>query len=68
MPVRDAELVLYPMNKKFDETSVIDGKVRNVEMNRGASGIDGIISTAIGYTKAMNTPTTLLIGWRLSEA
>lgn len=31
-------------------------------MNRGASGIDGIISTAAGYSYGLHRPVTLLIG------
>ncbi len=30
--------------------------------NRGASGIDGIISSAIGFAKGLKKPTTLVIG------
>lgn len=63
MPVRDAEFFLYPSFDYFDS----DGNIHNhclgsVAVNRGASGIDGIISSATGHTEATSTPTTLLIG------
>lgn len=58
MPVRDAEFFLYP--SKYDS---YDTKIPfSVGVNRGASGIDGIISSAIGFTEAISQSTTLLIG------
>lgn len=61
MPIRDAEFFLYP---------IVDGRYRDKKglgpkgagSNRGASGIDGIISSALGYAEGMGVPTTLLIG------
>ena len=53
MAVRDAEFFLYP-----DSGNV----VASVGVNRGASGIDGIISSAAGYAEANDLPTALLIG------
>ena len=63
MPVRDSEFFLYPTNDYIESS----GKGRNeclgsVAVNRGASGIDGIISTATGYVEATSSPTALLIG------
>ena len=55
MPVRDAEFFLYP-------TSSRTGGPTSVAVNRGASGIDGIISAASGYADASDDPTTLVIG------
>ncbi len=37
-------------------------KSRRILMNRGASGIDGIISTAIGVSLKSDEPVTLIIG------
>jgi 2-succinyl-5-enolpyruvyl-6-hydroxy-3-cyclohexene-1-carboxylate synthase len=50
MPVRDAEWYADPR----------DG-VR-VLANRGANGIDGVVSTAVGVALGSGTPTALLIG------
>ena len=58
MPVRDAEFFLYP--SRYDSLTVY--KPFSVAVNRGASGIDGIISTAVGFTEATKEATTLLIG------
>jgi 2-succinyl-5-enolpyruvyl-6-hydroxy-3-cyclohexene-1-carboxylate synthase len=51
MPVRDMDL--YGVNNRGSVFSTA---------NRGVSGIDGIISTAIGITTARRSPTTLVIG------
>ncbi len=51
MPIRDMD-----MYAGFSD----DGP--SVAANRGASGIDGIISTAAGYTSGLGAPVTLLIG------
>ncbi len=60
MPVRDAEFFLYPPNSYFSRSSIRSQCA--VSVNRGASGIDGIISSATGHAEASNLPTTLLIG------
>jgi 2-succinyl-5-enolpyruvyl-6-hydroxy-3-cyclohexene-1-carboxylate synthase len=57
MPVRDAEFFFYP----GDDTEKSKGITR-VGVNRGASGIDGVISSAAGFAESSETPTTLLIG------
>lgn len=49
MPVRDAEFFLHSKH------------LRQVAVNRGASGIDGIISSAIGFADC-GDPTSLIIG------
>lgn len=36
--------------------------VRDVAANRGASGIDGLIASAVGYASGLEKPTTLLLG------
>lgn len=51
MPVRDAQ-----------RYAVADGPNVPVFANRGASGIDGTIATAVGISAARDAPTTLLIG------
>jgi 2-succinyl-5-enolpyruvyl-6-hydroxy-3-cyclohexene-1-carboxylate synthase len=51
LPIRD-----------FDLISTLDEKKINVYHNRGASGIDGIISTALGIAKSSRTKTYLIIG------
>jgi len=51
MPIRDMDL--YGIS---DRKNIIVGS------NRGASGIDGVISTATGFAESSNKATTLLIG------
>lgn len=51
MTIREMDRFASPQNN-----SVIVGG------NRGASGIDGIIASAIGFATGLNKPTTLLIG------
>jgi 2-succinyl-5-enolpyruvyl-6-hydroxy-3-cyclohexene-1-carboxylate synthase len=51
MPVRDMELY-----------AVDNGNDPEIGVNRGASGIDGIISSAIGFALSSKKITTLLIG------
>ena len=54
MPVRDGEFFLYPeLNTRAFPSSI--------SVNRGASGIDGIISTATGCGDT-SKPTTLICG------
>jgi 2-succinyl-5-enolpyruvyl-6-hydroxy-3-cyclohexene-1-carboxylate synthase len=36
--------------------------IRRVGANRGASGIDGTIASAVGFAAGLNLPTTCLIG------
>ena len=62
MPVRDAEFFLYPTNSEYYNNEIATQRINSVTVNRGASGIDGIISTATGVAEATSVPTTLLIG------
>ena len=64
MPVRDAEFFLYPtpLQVKSASDGIATQRINSVTVNRGASGIDGIISTATGLAEATSSPTTLLIG------
>jgi 2-succinyl-5-enolpyruvyl-6-hydroxy-3-cyclohexene-1-carboxylate synthase len=52
MPVRDMDLYAATCQRPAFMTG----------MNRGASGIDGIISTAAGFAEGLCRPVTLLIG------
>ncbi len=51
LPIRDTDFFSSSVNKQI-----------NVFTNRGASGIDGITSTALGIAKTSKEPTYLLIG------
>ncbi len=51
MPVRDVDM--------FGAT---DGPPARVAANRGASGIDGTVATAAGFSEGSGNPVTLLIG------
>ncbi len=51
MPIRDVQ-----------HFAAWDGPNLPVDANRGASGIDGVVSTAAGFAEGLGAPTTLLIG------
>ncbi|MFQ6007731.1 MAG: 2-succinyl-5-enolpyruvyl-6-hydroxy-3-cyclohexene-1-carboxylic-acid synthase [Candidatus Zixiibacteriota bacterium] len=51
MPIRDMDMYADP-----------HGPDVTVGCNRGASGIDGTIAAATGFTQGLNKPVTLLIG------
>jgi o-succinylbenzoate synthase len=65
MPVRDGEFFLYPeANESTGRSQPLRNDARfpiSVYVNRGASGIDGIISTATGCGDS-SQPTTLVCG------
>jgi 2-succinyl-5-enolpyruvyl-6-hydroxy-3-cyclohexene-1-carboxylate synthase len=48
--------------REMDMYAISTGQAVAIGGNRGASGIDGIIATACGFTAAGNRDTTLLIG------
>ncbi|AOS84422.1 2-succinyl-5-enolpyruvyl-6-hydroxy-3-cyclohexene-1-carboxylic-acid synthase [Chlorobaculum limnaeum] len=52
MPARDMDLYAAPVAQK----------PLQVALNRGVSGIDGIISTAAGFSAGLRKPATLFIG------
>eukprot|EP00929_Paragymnodinium_shiwhaense_P000413 TRINITY_DN100664_c0_g1_i1.p1 TRINITY_DN100664_c0_g1~~TRINITY_DN100664_c0_g1_i1.p1 ORF type:complete len:1916 (+),score=243.19 TRINITY_DN100664_c0_g1_i1:96-5843(+) len=56
MPIRDLDIYAKPCS---DTASV---SVHPPAANRGASGIDGVLSTAIGYGRGCGRPCTLVIG------
>jgi len=58
MPVRDTDFFLYPTDYKPKNM----GNMLSVAMNRGASGIDGILSSSMGYAEGTGIYTSLLIG------
>ncbi len=51
MPIRDAEMFGFNFSNHID-----------VAANRGASGIDGIISGALGFAHGLDKPLTLFLG------
>lgn len=60
MPIRDAEFFLYPtIGVLLDDAN---DRLTAVGTNRGASGIDGVISSALGFCESTETRTTLVIG------
>lgn len=64
MPVRDGEFFLYPpktLSSASTKQTPITQFPLSVSVNRGASGIDGILSTAIGCSDSSN-PVTLVCG------
>jgi 2-succinyl-5-enolpyruvyl-6-hydroxy-3-cyclohexene-1-carboxylate synthase len=61
MPIRDAEAFLYPLGEAYPYKGN-SGPLKDTGVNRGASGIDGIIASASGFADATERPTTLLIG------
>jgi len=56
MPVRDSEAFLYPTSPERKSN------LADIGVNRGASGIDGVISSAAGFADSTSLPTLLLIG------
>jgi 2-succinyl-5-enolpyruvyl-6-hydroxy-3-cyclohexene-1-carboxylate synthase/pimeloyl-ACP methyl ester carboxylesterase len=59
MTIRDSDFFLYPLSNTLAGEK---GVMVETGTNRGASGIDGLISSAVGFAEATETPTTLVIG------
>lgn len=51
MPIRDVDTFFETQSKPF-----------RMMANRGANGIDGVVSTALGTYAALKQPVTLVIG------
>jgi len=48
--------------RDMNEFAALDGPASIVGTNRGASGIDGIVASAVGFARGLEKPTTLIIG------
>ncbi|MEE8149596.1 MAG: 2-succinyl-5-enolpyruvyl-6-hydroxy-3-cyclohexene-1-carboxylic-acid synthase, partial [candidate division Zixibacteria bacterium] len=48
--------------REMDMFAAADGKAVAVEYNRGVSGIDGTIATAVGYANGIQSAVTLVVG------
>ncbi len=48
--------------REMDMFAAADGNRVAVEYNRGVSGIDGTIATAVGYANGIQSPVTLVVG------
>lgn len=48
--------------RAMDMFAANDAQAVKVEYNRGVSGIDGTIATAVGYANGLKKPVTLLVG------
>nr|XP_024385455.1 protein PHYLLO, chloroplastic-like isoform X2 [Physcomitrium patens] len=61
MPIRDVEMYATS-HMNYNYSSPFVGLVKLTASNRGASGIDGVLSTAIGFGAGSNRRVTLLVG------
>ncbi|KAH6555062.1 hypothetical protein KP509_1Z284900 [Ceratopteris richardii] len=66
MPVRDADMYcdgcILSTSDGFDEIWTLSGRPLRTAGNRGASGIDGVLSTAIGFAVGSQQRVILLLG------
>ena len=71
MPIRDMDMYAHasasPQSVLGSRQSGSSGSVdtplgMRVAANRGASGIDGVLSTAAGFAVGLQRPTTLVLG------
>lgn len=62
MPIRDMDMYAAWQQKKRQQGQVSAGSGCPVGSNRGASGIDGVLSTAAGFAAGLKRPVTLVVG------
>ena len=66
MPIRDMDMYSSPSpapNAALHPAGQAGSPLgTRVAANRGASGIDGVLSTAAGYAVGLQRPTTLVVG------
>ncbi len=48
--------------REMNMFAAVDGNSASVEYNRGVSGIDGTVATAVGYANGLKVPVTLVVG------
>ena len=58
MPIRDLDMFARGRARRGGST----GAGAPIASNRGASGIDGVLSSAAGFAAGLGQPTTLLVG------
>ncbi|KAL6744837.1 hypothetical protein V8C86DRAFT_1779984, partial [Haematococcus lacustris] len=62
MPIRDMDMYASrPKPLGAGSESLLQLGVPSAA-NRGASGIDGVLSTAAGWAEGLSRPTTLVVG------
>ena len=62
MPIRDMDMYATWKHVSSSQGIVADGSGCPVGSNRGASGIDGVLSTAAGFAAGLKRPVTLVVG------
>ena len=62
MPIRDMDMYATWAHVSSNQGTVPDGNGCPVASNRGASGIDGVLSTAAGFAAGLKRPVTLVVG------
>lgn len=60
MPIRDLDMFGAPRTTQDALTAALDGAP--IAANRGASGIDGVLSSALGFADGLQRKCTLVIG------
>lgn len=62
MPVRDMDMYAAWQHLQSQQGVVSAGGGYPVSSNRGASGIDGVLSTAAGFAAGLKRPVSLVVG------